>query len=101
MRWINPYEWLLEHFRDAGPDERARIATLLMQQVDGDAIQDLFQKEMDKDGYFDGLELLRCPEAFVCSGRSICNHGGPHSPEAACWTGYADCPPCEPAEEER
>lgn len=60
FQWVNPHQWLLEHFRDAEPDERARVATRLMQRVDADTIQDLFQAEMERDGYFEPFITWHC-----------------------------------------
>lgn len=100
-KWNTPHDWLFDKIRRTDDVDKLRCyAYALLRRLDADEIQDLFQIEMDQDGYFDERGLLRCPDASGCSGRSICDHGGPHMAEATCWEGYADCPPCESVEEE-
>jgi hypothetical protein len=55
-RWSSAQEWLeekLEKLAEAGDiKELAGIANALMYKVEGDDIQDIFQSEMEEDGYF-------------------------------------------------
>lgn len=51
----NPIEWLFDKVRyesDIGELRNLAIAAVMIIE-DGDAIQDVFQDEMDVDGYFD------------------------------------------------
>lgn len=56
-KWDNPSDWLRFHLNtlegERKFDELTKIAWLLVTELDDDAIQDLFQDEMDEDGYFD------------------------------------------------
>lgn len=59
-RWSHPGQWLEHHIdqlRDSGSDyarlDLASLARRLGEQLDSDTIQDLFQGEMEEDGYFD------------------------------------------------
>ncbi len=57
-RWANPYEWI-EHKVDSGEWSQGQIRSELLalaQQADPDDLQDLYQSEMDADGYFEELE---------------------------------------------
>lgn len=55
MKWKNPHQWLSDYARKC----RRRTPILLniirrlARGLDADGIQDLFQEEMKKDGYFD------------------------------------------------
>lgn len=56
-KWEHPYGWLVHYvtgIRDVA--SLKSIIFLMMSKVDGDAIQDLFQDEMDADGYFDEVK---------------------------------------------
>ena len=56
-RWNHPHEWLSEKIDDlvcAGDVQGLRsLVVSVMGLLDGDAIQDVFQSEMDGDQYFD------------------------------------------------
>ena len=55
-KWASAHEWLQHHLFGIGPAERLReVAMQLANQLDADEIQDLFQNEMDADGYFEQL----------------------------------------------
>jgi hypothetical protein len=58
-RWSHPSEWLDDRIRtlttEEDHDALADIAQSLAGRLDGDSIQDLFQSEMDADGYFQDL----------------------------------------------
>lgn len=63
-KFSNPYEWLewrLEH------GDIEDLINRLISKLDFDDIQDLFQEEMDEDGYFeelDGAECQGCGNSF-------------------------------------
>lgn len=54
-KWSHPIEWL-DHFIDSYAERPVedvlKLAKDLASKLDGDTIQDLFQQEMDDDGYF-------------------------------------------------
>ena len=61
-RWSHPSEWLSFHVDRLANDDSAEAHSELVKLVmslasllDGDQIQDLFQDEMDRDGYFNDL----------------------------------------------
>jgi hypothetical protein len=51
-RWTSPAEWLVD--KAESMDRESLIATIseLAFKHDSDTLQDLFQSEMDEDGYF-------------------------------------------------
>lgn len=52
-KWDNPTEWLSEQIDSCENFHELRsYANALLSLVDNDQIQDLFQAEMDADGYF-------------------------------------------------
>lgn len=53
--WNSPQEWLAERLSNLDNDELLQDALTLCQLLDGDRIQDEYQKEMDSDGYFDEI----------------------------------------------
>lgn len=65
-KWSHPLEWLrykVNQHRD-DPQWLADCITSLTTDMDGDTIQDLFQSEMDADGYF----IKQTGHAPDCSG---------------------------------
>ncbi len=60
-RWSHPIEWLQgkiddlanQRDKDVAVTELRSIASELAGHLDGDTIQDIFQSEMDADGYFE------------------------------------------------
>jgi len=56
-RWSHPAEWL-DHWIDEHQEVDAldHLARELASKLDADQIQDLFQDEMDADGYFRPLK---------------------------------------------
>jgi len=56
-RWANPYEWLKdkagEHLLHADYDRLYKELLALAARMDSDTLQELYEREMDKDGYFD------------------------------------------------
>ena len=59
-RYDNPHEWLESHIAELDTDdnriELLAIIRALASVLDNDQIQDLFQSDMDADGYFQPLD---------------------------------------------
>lgn len=56
-RWQHPHEWLAEWVEEVYKETELRwIIGQLASKVDPDSIQDLFQEEMDEQGYFEELD---------------------------------------------
>jgi hypothetical protein len=55
-RWATPGEWLLEHAQELGSAGEVPallcIINALATTVDSDTLQDLFQSDMERAGYF-------------------------------------------------
>lgn len=51
-RWRYPSDWLSERL-ERNPEEAKEIALALLGRLDEDAVQDLFQAEMEEDLYFE------------------------------------------------
>jgi hypothetical protein len=49
----SPHEWLLEKAQHWKTDALYKALSGLAYRLDGQSIRDLFQSEMDSDGYFD------------------------------------------------
>lgn len=59
-KFANAHEWLGNYMQRIDDPERLRsIIRLFVVQCDDDTIQDMFQTEMDADGYFDEQETGR------------------------------------------
>ena len=54
-KWAHPYNWFSEWIEKADEKRLREYLRILAGRLDGDQIQDLFEKEMDEDGYFDPL----------------------------------------------
>lgn len=56
-KWASPHDWLIakiSRHNDANEvSELVSICQDLVGEVDNDTIQDMYQSEMDADGYFD------------------------------------------------
>jgi len=54
-RWESPHDWLDSHLEkvSAEPGELLSEAKELARKLDADQIQDIYQSDMDADGYFD------------------------------------------------
>lgn len=52
-RWNNPQEWLLDRVRGESPGWVFAAIETIIPLLDADFVQDLFQDEMDRDGYFE------------------------------------------------
>lgn len=51
-KWSNPHDWL-SHAVWEGKILHGELMALINECIDADDIQDRFQDEMDKDGYFE------------------------------------------------
>ena len=77
-KWQSPLEWLVEKSKEWEPDEVLCTMHDLAAKLSSDELQDLFETEMDRDGYFDEVH----------------SHGE--------YEGKAeDCPVCETEERDR
>jgi hypothetical protein len=52
-KWENPHAWLMEKAQSWSTEQLYCAVDSLANRLDTDAIQDLFQSEMEQDGYFD------------------------------------------------
>ena len=79
-KYENAHEWLME--KAAGwPMHQLfqEFQTLVLNHVDGDTIQELYQREMDEDGYF--VDLDSKPEdGETCA---QCDHSATHYTDQA------------------
>ncbi len=55
-KYSSPYHWLDDTASQWTQVELYAALMALAAQVDGDTIQDVFQSDMDKDGYFDAVK---------------------------------------------
>ena len=51
-KYNSPQEWLIEYAGKLDAGKLFNEFTVLVQQMDADTIQDLYQSDMDADGYF-------------------------------------------------
>lgn len=51
-KWNNPQEWLLDAMKDWSKRELEIALQQLVDYIDPDDIQEVFQNDMDIDGYF-------------------------------------------------
>lgn len=59
-RWESPYEWLEDAIHDRKVSANEALYAL-MEFIDPDNIQEIFQAEMERDGYFeDRNEMCVC-----------------------------------------
>lgn len=55
--WANPQDWLMDKINhEWNEQEKAEAFISVVGLLDADDIQNLFQGEMDMDGYFDPIE---------------------------------------------
>ena len=52
-KWNSPHEWLIEHCSQLDKAELLQIIQQLVIKHDADTIQDLYESDMDADGFFD------------------------------------------------
>ncbi len=55
-RWSDPHDWLMDKLEGAGEDAILAYAKAMVRSLDADTLQELFQNEMDADGYFAEME---------------------------------------------
>ena len=60
-RWSHPYAWLEHASVNWDRDRLLRDLRRLALQCDSDTLQDLFQEDMNSDGYFEPLHETPCP----------------------------------------
>ena len=61
-KWDSPGEWLSEKIQSLEVLDFYKlkdIATSMLTVLDGDQLQDLFQDDMDNEGYFDDLNIAQ------------------------------------------
>lgn len=51
-KWEGPHDWLLSKAREWDAAELYSALSCVVDKVDADTLQDIFQSEMDADGYF-------------------------------------------------
>ena len=51
-RWNNPHEWLQWKVANENKQWSMEALVCIMSKLDPDDIQEIFQEEMDQDGYF-------------------------------------------------
>ena len=55
-KWDSPLEWLIDKVKEMDENElRQEIIFIASGYLDYDTIQDIYQSDMDKDGYFDKI----------------------------------------------
>lgn len=55
-KWATPYEWLQEKAStEWTPDQVLEAMLSIAMQTDPDTLQDIFESDMDEDGYFDKI----------------------------------------------
>jgi len=56
-KWKSPQHWLMDKINhEWSEEERSETLVSLVELLNADDIQELFQGEMDMDGYFDHIE---------------------------------------------
>ena len=55
-RWQNVHEWLHDHNEQWTLEETRQAMMEIALKCDSDTLQDIFQEEMDDDGYFEPLK---------------------------------------------
>lgn len=61
-KYADPQEWLAERARDWSHDRLYLELMELARQTDSDTLQDIYQSDMDADGYFEDLDAPKKPE---------------------------------------
>ena len=52
-KWNCPAEWLIEKIRDWDEEELRKAFRVLVLDSEQETIQDIFQQEMEEDGFFE------------------------------------------------
>jgi hypothetical protein len=55
-KWENPYDWLESKLLEWDLAQTRAELLSLARRLDFDTLQDLYQSDMDKDGYFEPIE---------------------------------------------
>ena len=55
-KWANPYEWLNEASREWDCNKLRFELMEIAVKLDSDQLQDIYQSDMDQDGYFEAME---------------------------------------------
>lgn len=76
-RWKSPYEWLEDAIYERKISANEALAAL-MEFIDSDEIQDVFQAEMERDGYFEDLDDPTCAMCGERILRDDIRWGEPH-----------------------
>ena len=57
-QWASVYQWLEykthEWFKEQTREELRELFVVLTREVEAEDLQDIFQSDMDEDGYFEG-----------------------------------------------
>jgi hypothetical protein len=71
-KWSSAAEWLLDQIENEWtPEQVQQCARELLQKVDNDTIQDLYQDDMSNDGFFEPLP----PEPDISTMTTLCVQG--------------------------
>jgi hypothetical protein len=77
-RWATPYKWLDEKSNDWDICDLRNALMNLALVSDSDTLQDVFEDEMDGDGYFDDLDAPHCAERGCIIEEYDVRWGSPH-----------------------
>ena len=56
-KWANPYEWLDEVSQEWDRNKLRFELLEIAAKLDSDQLQDIYQSDMDQDGYFKAMEV--------------------------------------------
>lgn len=54
-KWETPYEWLMDKVNDMSEQDLKNTVLNIARKCDSDTLQDIFESDMDEDGYFDKI----------------------------------------------
>lgn len=57
-RWETPHDWIWEKIAE-GEFTAYEVLQDVLPKMDSDDLQDIYQEEMDKDGYFNDLDKVK------------------------------------------
>lgn len=63
-KYASVHEWLIEWAGKLNADELFQEFTTIARELDADKIQDLYQSEMDRDGFFQDLDKTVTQEQY-------------------------------------
>ena len=80
-RWESPHQWARNKLLNTNDPAILRgYANALLLHLDADQVQNLFQREMDEDGYF--KKMAQCPRGrdhdYHIAGCEECDHAPRH-----------------------